>query len=80
MSDIELTTKQRNKIIRCVKGLNDVLAELQKENPDNYINWYIEDSDNLNLMKDMPHDESCIAKPQNTIELFNLDCSSGGGW
>jgi len=58
VSDIELTIKQHRKIKNAVKALNDVRDELQRENPDYYLNWYLEDGDNLNLMEGDSHDTS----------------------
>lgn len=81
MNTIELTTKQRSKIKRCVKGLNDVLVELQQENPDSDIHWYLQDSDNLNLMSEPSHTEPHQdPNHDGVIELFDLKNSSGGGW
>jgi len=81
MSDVELTAKQRSKIKRCVKGLNDVLAELQEQNPDNEMQWYLEDTANLNLMDGDSHVEPRQqANYEGVIEIFTLDSASGGGW
>lgn len=81
MSEVELTAKQLNKIKRCVKGLNDVLAELQKDNPDNEMNWYLEDSANLNLMSGPSHSEMMLkANYHNVVDCFQLYYAGGGGW
>lgn len=81
MSYIELTTKQYNKIKRCIKGLNDVLDELQKENPDRHMNWYLEASNNLNLMEGESHSgQQTTANYHNVVNCFYLNKSSGGGW
>lgn len=56
MADIELTSKQHNKIKRAVKALNDVRDELQLENPDHDLMWYLEDCANLNLMEGESHE------------------------
>ena len=80
MSDVQLTAKQRNKINRAVKALNDAKEELQSENPGHYINWYLEDSNNLNLMEGHSHDEQGRDQQDRVIEHFILDSSSGGGW
>ena len=81
MADTELTTKQSGKIRRAVKALNDVRRELQNDNPDKDIQWYLEGSDNLNLMEGESHsDRFNTANQDAVIELFQLDCSSGGGW
>ena len=80
--DIELTNKQHNKIKRAIKALNDVRAELARENPDNDVNWYLEDSDNLNLMGNPSHteDHNMTSLYDNVIECYSLDSASGGGW
>jgi len=80
MSDIELTAKQHNKIKRAVKALNDVRAEVQQENPDNDINWYLEDTANFNLMSGLTHDDQYNALPNNIIEVYDLHEASGGAW
>lgn len=79
MSEI-LSKKQDAKIKRCIKGLNDVMAELQTENPELNINWFLEDNDNLNLMKGDSHDDNHSANFDNSIKMYSLDRSSGGGW
>jgi hypothetical protein len=82
MSNITLTTKQRSKIKRAIKALNDVRQELQNENGDCEVQWYLEDSGNLNLMTGDSHDFSgdCDSRQDRVIGLFELDMSSGGGW
>lgn len=82
MSNIELTAKQHNKIKRAIKSLNDVRAELQGQNPENEINWYLEDSNNFNLMAGLPHDDTTACRPlyENVICCYELDEASGGGW
>lgn len=80
MADVELTPAQKRKIKRAIAALNDVRLELQKENPDYYINWYLEDTGNLNLMEADSHDRDGSARHDKVIEHFCLDDSSGGGW
>jgi hypothetical protein len=84
MAEINLTKAQKDKITKAIKALNDVRKELQKQNPDKDINWYLEDSDNLNLMEEESHKESggngFNANYDAIIHTFNLDNSSGGGW
>jgi hypothetical protein len=84
MIEIILTNKQRSKISRAIKALNDVRQELQNENGDCDVQWYLEDSDNLNLMSGDPHDETGgnhgCSRQDRVIALFELDMSSGGGW
>lgn len=80
MSEIILTVKQKGKLSRAVKALNDVRSEIQLENPDSYINWYLEDSNNLNLMEDDPHDDRLQPRRDRVIELFEFEQASGGGW
>lgn len=80
MGKPKVTKAQRQKIERHVKGLNDIRQELEDKYPDAYINWYLEDSSNLNLMSDESHDER--GKPQQDAVMCSscLDYSSGGGW
>lgn len=80
MSEIELTAKQRSKIKRAVKSLNDIRSEIQSSNPRHNINWYLEDSDNLNLMEADSHTEMDLANHEAVIDVFNLDNAGGGGW
>lgn len=81
MADIELTSKQLSKIRRAVKALNDVRQELQNDNPDYNMNWYLEDENNLNLMEGESH-EGIAGIPQHdrVIDCFELKNASGGGW
>jgi len=81
MNTINLTAAQKKKIKRCIKGLNDVRAELQHQNPNSEIRWYLEGCDNLNLMSEESHTGSYQeANQEGVIELFQLERSSGGGW
>lgn len=80
MAKIKLTPKQRAKIKRAVKALNDVREELASDNPDQYLHWFLEDINNLNLMEDDSHDEHLHPNQDAVIELFELDMASGGGW
>lgn len=66
------------KISKAVASLNEALAELQQTFPK--ANWYLEDSENLCLMSDETHNHQGDAQQQNVIKVFNLNCSSGGGW
>ena len=81
---ILLTSKQRNKIKRAIKALNDVRRELQSENGECEIQWYLEDSNNLNLMSGDSHNETRrnngAPMKDRVIDLFYLEMSSGGGW
>ncbi len=85
MTSIVLTPKQRAKIKRAVKALNDVRKEVEQTNkcePEGIL-WYLEDSENLNLMDGMSHDNGVYGEPSRqhaVIDVFNLDKSSGGGW
>jgi ferric iron reductase protein FhuF len=81
MSDIELTSKHFNKIQRALKSLNDVRKEIQMQNQGCDINWFLEDSNNLNLMDGDSHSEQRgEALYENVIYCFTLNNSSGGGW
>jgi hypothetical protein len=80
MSEVELTTKQRNKIKRAIKALNDVRREIQEQNPDCDMNWYLEDAGNFHLLDSESHDENCCANRDGVVDSFNLYNSGGGGW
>ena len=82
MADINLTVAQNRKIKSAVKSLNKVRGELQKDNPDYFINWYLEDCGNLNLLEGDTHDATGRGESlqDNVIAVFDLECSSGGGW
>ncbi|MBE8233292.1 MAG: hypothetical protein HAW67_06105 [Endozoicomonadaceae bacterium] len=80
MANIVLTEKQKLKITKAVKALNQVRNELQSTNPDNDINWYLEDCGNLHLMEDLSHDEKGNARQDRVIFHISLIQSSGGGW
>lgn len=80
MADIELTNAQRRKIKRAVAALNDVRMEVQQENPEHNINWYLEDTSNFNLMEGDSHDCDGDSRQDRVIENFYLDSASGGGW
>mgnify|MGYP003653423860 CR=1 FL=1 len=82
---IELTSKQRNKIKRAVKSLNDVRQELDDDNSDCEVQWYLEDCGNLNLMSGDSHDDTGLGtghgrRQDLVIDRFDLEYSSGGGW
>lgn len=83
MSELTLTKAQLKKIKAAIKSLNDVRQELQDENPDFDINWYLEDSNNLNLMECNSHNMgSWRGEPMQggIMHTFYLHKSSGGGW
>lgn len=83
MADIELTPAQKRKITSAIKSLNKVREELQRENPDYHINWYLEDCGNLHLLEGDSHelaDTYGAAAQDKVIHLFDLEHSSGGGW
>ena len=77
---IALTTGQRNKIQRAVNALEAVRQEISEQNAGHYINWYLEDSDNLNLMDGDSHDERSNPQREMVIAHFDLPRSGGGGW
>ncbi len=82
MADIELTLAQKRKINSAVRALNKVRSDLQRENPEYYINWYLEDCGNLNLLEGDSHnvEDLGFTVKDNIIEAFDLEDSSGGGW
>ena len=80
---ILLTSKQRNKINRAIKALNDVRKELDNDNGDCDVQWYLEDCGNLNLMSGDSHEgigNGDTSRQDRVIATFNLDSSGGGGW
>ena len=82
MADIELTPAQKRKINSAVKALNKVRADLQRENPEYYINWYLEDCGNLNLLEGDSHniENGQSSQESAVIEVWDLEHSAGGGW
>lgn len=81
MSEVNLTKNQKSRIQRAIKSLNDVAKELQQENQDNDINWYLDDNDNLHLMGHSSHSgNNSAANYDAVIATFNLERASGGGW
>tara|TARA_R110002072_G_scaffold169949_2_gene323484 strand:- start:4541 stop:4792 length:252 start_codon:yes stop_codon:yes gene_type:complete len=80
--DVTLSIKQLNKVRRAIKSLNDVRKELEVNNPENYINWYLEDNNNLNLMCDYSHSQDAhgVSNQDAVIRCFELDNAGGGGW
>lgn len=83
MSTVKLNSKQLAKVKRAIKSLDSVRQELQSHHPEAYINWYLEDCGNLNLLSGDSHDASVTqggSNRDNVIEEFDLPNSSGGGW
>lgn len=81
MAELCLTTKQRNKIKRALKSLEEVRKEIEQDTEDKVMG-YLEDCGNLNLMDGQSHTEgygSC-ARRGAVIECFTFLESSGGGW
>jgi hypothetical protein len=73
-----ITKAQHARIIAAVAELNAVRLEIQTKIP--AVNWYLEDSDNLNLMSGDSHNDKGTPQHQNVIQLYKLDRASGGGW
>jgi len=82
MNSIKLTKKQRDKLSKAFETLNSVRQEIQDSHKGSDINWYLEDSSNMNLMNGSSHsdDHSLKALTENVIETFTLDDAGGGGW
>lgn len=80
-TELYLSTKQRNKVRRALKALEEVRVEVQ-ELSQLEINWYLEDSSNLNLMEGETHDTTFrgAANIGMIIGGFEFPHSSGGGW
>jgi hypothetical protein len=75
---MKITKAQHQRILAAVDELNAVRAEIEKKIPG--VNWYLEDSDNLNLMSGHSHSDSGEPLHENVIQLYSLDRSGGGGW
>lgn len=80
MTEIALTPKQKAKIKRALKALEDVRSEVNAESSDGDVSWFLEDNGNLNLMEGDSHDEDCKARHDAVIAVFDFNASSGGGW
>ena len=78
-TQIVLTTKQRNKVNRALKALEEVRAEVDLE-AENRVAWYLEDCGNLNLMDGDSHNEHGDGNHGMVIYTFDLPYSGGGGW
>lgn len=76
---MELTQKQRNKIKRALKALEDVRSEVGSKS-DNQVMWYIESGGDFNLMNGDSHDERGDSSHENIIESFYLPNYDCGGW
>ena len=82
MTEVELTSKQQAKIKRAIKALNDVRKEIELENKESDIGWYLEGSGSLHLTNGETHDWKNEAEPlqESILASFELDKSGGGGW
>ncbi|MFA5071089.1 MAG: hypothetical protein WC511_01810 [Candidatus Pacearchaeota archaeon] len=73
---------KEKKILRQIEkhiaGLNKAMEELRKIYPK--ANYYLEDSDNFNVMIGDTHDEKDKPLHENVLKLFFLHYSGGGGW
>ncbi len=80
-TELTLTTKQRNKIKRALKALEEVRKEVDTQCVvDGGVNWYVEDNDNFCLIEGHTHDREYHPNIGMVIESFILPQSSGGGW
>lgn len=88
MSNVELTNKQYNEIKRAIKSLNDVRKEIQTDNPDYDISWYVENGGSVHLMSGDSHSHISLGDYEtitnsnydNIIDTFTLLRSECGGW
>lgn len=80
MAEVKITKTQQAKIEKAVEALNEVQRQVQSKNQDNYINWYLEDNDNLFLMSGESHDEEGKPRQDRVMLHSYLNYSSGGGW
>lgn len=75
----EITAKQKAKIKRAIKSLNDAILEIRGDHPE--ANYYLEDSGNLHIMPRDAHDDDTGRDRQDeSMLLLNLYFSSGGAW
>ncbi len=80
-TELTLTPKQRNKIKRALKALEEVRKEVDTQCVvDGCVNWYVEDNDNFCLIEGHTHDDNDCPNKGMVIEHFILPQSSGGGW
>lgn len=80
MANVTLTKSQKAVITRAINLLNKVRQEIQLENPDYDINWYLEDCGNLCLLENPSHDDTQKPRQDRVIEDRHLVESSGGAW
>ena len=80
-TELYLSTKQKNKVKRAIKALEEVRMELDNQS-ENRVNWHLEDNDNLNLIDGQSHDDSNQARANMGMVIcgFTLPHASGGGW
>ena len=82
MNYLYLTTKQKTKIKKALKALEEVRKEVSQSENATDINWYLEDCGNLHLMNGATHEASGQnhSIQENIIDVFDFKESSGGGW
>lgn len=75
---VPVTAAQKKRIDNAIRKLNEVRAEVADRNPNNRVVWYLDASDNLNLMVEpdgqMEPDQRYIAHDAK------LRASGGGDW
>ncbi len=80
-TDLELTTKQSNKIKRALKALEDVRKEVELTS-NQHVMWYFEAEGDVCLMEGGTHtqDVAGSANQGMIIDSFHLPCYDCGGW
>ncbi len=73
-----MTPVQKKKFAMLVSGLNDLIADVRKSYPK--ANYYIEDSNNFNLLSDESHDENGKSRQDRILVFQTLHHAGGGGW
>jgi len=73
-----VSAAQKKRFIKLVEGLNDLLEEVRKTEPQ--ANYYLEE-DSLHLMKGESHTSGRgVAQRDNSVVSVLLSHSGGGAW
>lgn len=75
---VAVTTAQKRRIDNAVRKLNEVRAEVADRNPNNRVVWYLDASDNLNLM--VEPDGQMEPDQRYITHDTKLRASGGGDW
>lgn len=74
---LNITYHEFEEFHKCVDGLNKLMAQIQKRNPQ--ANYYLS-NDTMNLMAGTTHDENESPQRQNVTTHALLSSSGGGDW